>query len=478
MRKQLLLLLFAVAPPLSASANGDPVIGFSSVTRSCNPIPRTIKDVAIVKEKLVFRLGIPYTTVIVDYTLKNNSSKEIKDIDYGFPVDYVGTPKEKSGFVGDDWGESIYECGWWDGNVKDVQFFLNDSLLQWHSAHQAVTPWHQKYDEAMEDSVSVWAESRLWTYTKFSVPANAVVNLRVKYSVYNSNYTPAYPYSFIQRYTTSNGSIKYDFQPAKHWGNGKTAQLEVVVDGTALPPDICWRTERYFTDDADIDKSPSISWEGFKREGKTWYYTSKDFDFSTAKELKISFDKREGYGVSPVKETWIPVEKFRISETNYGVVAMKDTVDIYFPKPMTVTDISFMDKQRRLKKIPSWVSNNPKNFVVSVIVTFADGFVQEYEAERRGVEPQTFQLIEHSYDVDYNEHPYYINICNIHLLMHGRYVSEKDQNGEKTGSYVIDEKADNRVKNIRLIAIPKERFIPYTSNPISEIKVYDFSQRP
>ena len=109
MKRLLFVLIFAVALPLSASANGDPVIGFSSVTRSCNPIPRTIKDVAIVREKLVIQLGIPYTTVTVDYTLKNNSAKEIKDIDYGFPIDYVGSPKEKSGFVGDDWNESIYE---------------------------------------------------------------------------------------------------------------------------------------------------------------------------------------------------------------------------------------------------------------------------------------------------------------------------------------------------------------------------------
>ena len=74
MRSKLLSLLLLLLP-VAVWANGDPVIRFSSVAKSGNPIPLQVSEARIVHEQLTFRSGIPYSTVEVKYTLQNQSDK-------------------------------------------------------------------------------------------------------------------------------------------------------------------------------------------------------------------------------------------------------------------------------------------------------------------------------------------------------------------------------------------------------------------
>ena len=73
-RKYYLFLLLLLLP-VAVWANGDPVIRFSSVAKSGNPIPLQVSEARIVHEQLTFRPGIPYSTVEVKYTLQNQSDK-------------------------------------------------------------------------------------------------------------------------------------------------------------------------------------------------------------------------------------------------------------------------------------------------------------------------------------------------------------------------------------------------------------------
>lgn len=132
MRARLIILLLLIFLPVVSWANGDPVVRFSSVTRSGNPIPMQVADVKIVHEQLTFKPGIPYTVVEVRYTLQNLSNKAIHNLDYGFPIDFEG-PADSYTFRGDEITESLYETGWRKEFLRDIAFFLDGKPLEWHS---------------------------------------------------------------------------------------------------------------------------------------------------------------------------------------------------------------------------------------------------------------------------------------------------------------------------------------------------------
>ncbi len=88
-------LAFLMFAGLSAYANGDPVVKYSSIERVANPEPLTISEIRIVHEQLNITHIDGYNCFDVTYRFKNESSKDFPEIHYGFPVDYLVADEKK-----------------------------------------------------------------------------------------------------------------------------------------------------------------------------------------------------------------------------------------------------------------------------------------------------------------------------------------------------------------------------------------------
>lgn len=449
-----------------AAANGDPVIRFSSITSSGNPVPRNIKEVDVASEKLVITPGIPYSTVTVEYVLRNNSSKNFKRIDYGFPIDYHGS-KDKRGFAGYEYSESSYEVGWWDENLKDIAFFLDGQQLEWHSAHEVVTPEHKErawadeaYPEGVEDDdvdmITVPQLSRLWTYTEFSIPAKSSVTLKVTYSFYCMQMSDLYrvgasPYS---RYIPNDCWISYDLTPASHWGDGKTTSLEVTIDTSRLPDLMVWRQERRFGGETSVWGSPEMNWEGFVRDGENWVFRAENFSFKDSEPLTVEFREVEdsAYGVTG----WKDMDEFVLPDKLYTVKEGKNFVDIFFNTPVMVTDISFLDKKYGRDRKSYIASDMPFYYGIECNVTRADGYTEESYSD--------YQLFR-GYKEDRTERKY-VCVTDLETVLSGRWVETEEE-----GVYTRDASKERKIKHIRINLIPNNGVTE--SVGIKDIKVYN-----
>lgn len=449
-----------------ASANGDPVIRYSSVTRSGNPVPRTVSEVEIVHESLTITPGVPYTRIHVEYTLRNNSNLPIKDIDYGFPIDYEGT-KDKRGFRDDGFTESIYETGWWDKNIKDVSFSLNGQMLPWHSADEIVSLEHREAYErnADPDNPEDWYDvpqiSRLWTYTQFSIQARETVVLGVTYYLYHKQIMSVYPsqYSFMSRYYTTSGVITYDFTPAQHWGCGKAGSIDISI---TLSDSFIWRHENTYNGKSYISQSPDINWTGFIRQGNSWNYHAEAFDFAKSEPLEIDFWP---YYTSRWKdpEPWREMKEFEIASELYQVSSSSpESVDISFNEPTYVTDMSFCDAdawQSRSSYNGNMFYHMPESryyTITSILVTFADG--EKSEAFRE------YQWTNDRYDNRFKT--YYVTLNSEADSIWGKLYKDED------GVYQPMQNYDNRISHIQIFLSSNYPDIPLKTNPITNVRFY------
>ena len=100
--------------------NGNPVASFSSINCVKNPQPLSIPEIAIVREKLKITHEDGYNCFDVTYLFKNESNKDFREIDYGFPIDYLIIDElESYSFHHDLYSESIYEVGWDERLIKE-----------------------------------------------------------------------------------------------------------------------------------------------------------------------------------------------------------------------------------------------------------------------------------------------------------------------------------------------------------------------
>ena len=450
-----------------ASANGDPVIRYSSVTRSGNPVPRTVSEVEIVHESLTITPGVPYTRIHVEYTLRNNSNLPIKDIDYGFPIDYEGT-KDKRGFRDDGITESIYETGWWDKNIKDVSFTVNGRKLPWHTADEIVSLEHMEAYEpdADPDDPEAWYDvpqiSRLWTYTQFSIQAKETVVLGVTYYLYHEQRKSVYPsqYSFMSRYYTTSGVITYDFTPAQHWGCGKAGSVDISI---ILSDSFIWRHEgNTYRGKSYVYQSPDINWTGFIRQGNSWYYHAEAFDFAESEPLEIYFKPdythrwKETEPWKEMKEFEIASELFEVSRTT------PETVDISFHKPTYVTDMSFCDadawKLRNSYYGKSFYHTPESRYykISSILVTFADGSKSQAFSE--------YQWSNDRYDNRFKT--YYVTLNSEADSVWGHYDNDEDGVLSPMHNY------DNRISHIQILLSSNYPEIPLKTNPITDVRLY------
>ncbi|NDV57524.1 hypothetical protein [Bacteroides sp. 519] len=302
----------------SLYANGDPTTRLSAVSRSANPVPRTITDIHVIKEELRITPGI-YTSVSVRYYLWNASDKDYKDIDYSFPVDYQGTGEVNSPLYSELYSESRYELGWHDDYIKEVNFQANGISLPFEISPETIIrkpakPLVQDVQEieefgawTEEEEAKVYAShcvGRKWYYTQFSIHAGETMILDVCYSVRNQAVIATYE-SIRRDWWWS--AFNYDLSPAQHWGTGVVQELDVEIDISGV---------KLLHDDQDYHyqelypNGPSP--EKLTREGDKLVLRARNFDFSKAHPLYFKFQNPS----FPQLDDWLPC---RIANHRYTV---------------------------------------------------------------------------------------------------------------------------------------------------------------
>ncbi len=246
------------------SANGDPVVHYSSLNRAGNPMPLNIEEVVIERENLHVSHSGGYNIFHVEYLLRNESDRAINNINYGFPIDYyVGANDDETPvLMDDDISESMYEIGWCNDMIRDVSFCFNEEKLTFHSAKESVRPYEYQvdFDDDLNETESEFSPGimRRWFYTQFSIPARSKCILVVTYSVYAASEVDLFSFlsspaaSRYKSYSVSNKTeagqvffIDYDFQPAEHWGAGIIESLYITIDlsGFSNP---CLKMDGYY----------------------------------------------------------------------------------------------------------------------------------------------------------------------------------------------------------------------------------------
>lgn len=396
MKKYLLSLLALAFLPALLFANGDPVISYSALIRSCNPIPRKVTDVQVVREDLDINVSLPYTAVKVAYRLKNNANKPIH-VDYGFPVDFSGKANGDYGFEGDDMTEDLYEVGMVDRAIRGVRFQLDGKELPWEGADELYRTGEFYEDEDTGEKEEI-TRYRYWTYTVLDIPAGETVVLQVEYQVLCHWMTPlgALHQSPLSRYYPNSCDFTYDFSPAQHWGNGKADTFSCTLRCDGLP--------KGFYHKNDDSESPMLNTEApFVRFNQTtWTCNAANFDFQKADEMSLQFwtetwrDPKVLYTPwgNPLVERAVPAAAYTVkvsgAQANYPATHMTDgdlttawvapgngvgaTIDIDFPKPRRVSDIGFYNGYH--KSAALWAANS-RIKRLRLEITRADGYRDE-----------------------------------------------------------------------------------------------------
>lgn len=352
-------------------ANGDPVARFSSILRAANPVPRSIAEISIVKEKIKIVHVDGYNCFDITYTFKNSSGKNFRDIDYGFPIDYlIEDEQETYKFTTDDISESIEEIGWNDRLIKDISFTFNGEELPFHSAKESVREAGLEVDAYGDETDSIYVDgiNRRWFYTKFSMNSLDEATFNVKYKVYANStvglysadnyysyYTrreenmefPALDMPFPYRYFDHRFEILYDFTPAKYFG--KDSQFPIYID-----IDLGNLTNAYVKNDNE--------------EGNYSYYVNRitryDY-FHYQKDIKpialtVSFEP----DCSEMNVNRI-IDKLCIPKSEFDVSKKSNTLKIDLHRPMFVSDVACYMDTTGVKAINS-------------VVTFSDGRQKRY----------------------------------------------------------------------------------------------------
>lgn len=437
MLKRILALLMLLIP-VAVWANGDPVIRFSSVTKAGNPIPLQVSEVQIVHEQLTFRPGVPYSSIEVKYTLQNRSDKAIRDLDYGFPIDFEG-PFDRPAFKGNDNVLSLDERGWKDDYIREVAFLLDGKPLDWHKADEILKKEYQAQEDGEEWLVTVPQQSRLWTYTRFDIAPHATVVLEVRYTFYHSQAVSLdqFGMSPLSRYFVDRGTIFYDMTPAKHWGDGKAGSIDIVLDASNLPAGSEYR----------------IKGLDFTVKDWKWTFHADAFDYAQAPEIVLRFwpprPKKEG---EPYP-SWADIDMFLLPPSAYRMTQTQNTIDLDFPTPHAVTDISFFNGNPM--DADAW-QREARAVEVKVEILRADG-----SRESRPAWKKTAQLSDDFYELEYHKYTPYT----------------KDASGRRKFMCLTDVREiapglDKRIKHIRITVSKLTVGASTGRNPLSDIRVY------
>lgn len=358
---------------LTAYANGDPVVRYSSINRVASPEPLSISEIRIVHEQVNITHVDGYNCFDITYKFKNESDKEFPEIHYGFPIDYlVADEQEIYQFANDYFTESMYEVGWSDRLIKDVGFEFNGKPLAFHSAKESVREAGfivETYDDGeYADSIPTDAVNRRWYYTKFSMQPHSEAVFNVHYKVYANSIVGLYTapsdfsmysrasekpneYMFnhplLYRYFASQFTILYDFTPAKHFGNGKPYALDVNIDLSNLTNPLIRLDDNYDVSTSRLERNYKMAAQDVKPINLIVNHSS-------------NWDRDEAERI---------IKPYIIPKYKYNVKTDGDSVEIDFTEPVFVSDIACDIDTMQVASIKS-------------VVTFADGREERYIHKR------------------------------------------------------------------------------------------------
>lgn len=305
--KKNITLLFCLLMSEFLWANGDPVASFSAITLSRTPVAIHVPEVQLMQESLEITPMGAYTHVHVAYLLRNTSDKHFHNLNYGFPIDYIGSGAARWGDGDNPFGESVSEIGWRDSYIRNVAFTLNNSMLPWQCSSDTMLSapkpiltdeeaktdsigelWEERVEELLENSDSypkhIYGVSRRWFYTALNIAPHQAVMLEVDYQVYNPTATNLYRLGseFCQDWPTGYEFL-YDFSPASYWGNGKAETFEVNLhtDHVIKKDKETWRV---------FNAEQNIRGLNMMKVNENLYtYSARNFDLAKAEPLQINF---------------------------------------------------------------------------------------------------------------------------------------------------------------------------------------------
>ena len=414
-----------------------------------------VADVRILHEQLTFKPGIPYTIVEVRYTLQNMSEKAIHHLDYGFPIDFEG-PADSFTFRGNEITESLYETGWRKEFLRDIAFSLNGKPMEWHSASEIVEKEHKEpafEPDEEDDPEDVWyinvpRQSRMWTYTQLDIAPGATVDLEVRYSVYHEQTAGYYDFrqSPLSRFLTRDGRVTYDLTPAKHWGDGKAGSIDIVLDASRLP------------------KGAEYRIEGLDFVVKDWQWTfhADSFDYAQAPEISLRF------GTRPPRKgelfpAWIDIESFRLPASAYTLTQTENTIDLDFPEPVPVTDISFFNGNPH--DADAW-AREARVEGYKLEIQRGDGSWETSEEPRWSGSLNFYHLFETYQREETAGDRKFLCVTNVMQQDGNRLIPVDEDEWTWKPGY------DNRIRHIRLTVTKLTRRQPTGKNPLSGIRVY------
>lgn len=374
-KRYLLSLLILSVSWCIVSANGDPVVKYSSINRVANPQPLNISEIEIINEKIKITHVDGYNCFDITYQFQNKSHEKIPEIHYGFPIDYlISDELETLQMVPSNVSESMYETGWNDNLIKDISFVFNQDTLQFHAAKETVVEAGFEpdvYSDNPTDSCPTPGINRRWFYTNFWMNPTSTATLNVKYKVYSKAINSLYNYNyasnqysretkasfnidhpFLLRYLNSCFTILYDFKPAKHFGNNKSFSLYVDIDLSNLD-------------------SPSLNigeYTCYSSHLTRYIHTKAD----NIKPINLTIRHTTNKSEEDIEQIIAP---FIISNDKYEVRQNKKNLEIIFKNPTFVSELVCDLDTTLIRSINS-------------TVTFANGRKEDYRYKKNDRPPE------------------------------------------------------------------------------------------
>jgi len=234
-----------------SEGNGGPIDG-SAVYQTGDIVLMNRPNIDLIREDLSIKIEGDHSLVNVEYQLYNNGYGD-SEITYGFPVDFIRS-------------ELAYELQWQEDYLPEIKFEAGGKGLE--IKHQVDLSVNQ-VRHASYGNVDM---RRSWHIVDFTMRKGERTILKVSYKVKNGfedwSTTKSFFPSFDER------RVFYDFSPAKHWGDGGVAMMNVEIDARNL-----------------VKNGGSIKIAGMKLENRSGLYTGSfnDFDLKNAENLGITY---------------------------------------------------------------------------------------------------------------------------------------------------------------------------------------------
>lgn len=224
MKIKLFSIVISLVLPSMLLPNGAP-FKTNYVFKTFNPQPIDAPDIKIIKENLGIVIHEDYSTVTVEYTMKNSGNDLV--MDYGFPVDYfMKTNNLRYGF----------EKFWNPANISEFSISDENGKLDILEKFDTIL-----YDSKLKfrlvfyDKIDI---ARKWFFVKLKFRSNLEKIIKVRYTISNTLLDMLMSDKYFILY--SDRLFTYDFSPAAYIGNSNISELNIRIDATELESCNCF----------------------------------------------------------------------------------------------------------------------------------------------------------------------------------------------------------------------------------------------